>query len=77
MSQTGPIATSPMLVTDGKGSWRLDVPWRARKKETQPTPITSVRVRAMMAMGLDTMQIAAELKTTEATVWNALARAGA
>ena len=43
----------------------------------QPMPVTSVRVRAMMAMGRDTMQIAAELKTTEAVIWNALARAGA
>jgi hypothetical protein len=70
------MSNQPVLINAGS-SWRLDVPWRARKKDTQPPPITFVRIRAMMAMGLDTMQIAAELKTTEAAVWNALARAGA
>ena len=70
------MSNPPILINAGS-SWRLDVPWRARKKDAQPLRITSVRVRAMMAMGRDTMQIAAELKTTEAVIWNALARAGA
>jgi hypothetical protein len=70
------MSQQPVLINTG-ATWRLDVPWRARKKDTQPPPITSVRIRAMMAMCKDTFDIAIELKTTEAVVWNALARAGA
>ena len=71
------MSDRPVLINAG-ASWRLDVPWRGRGKAfMQPMPVTSVRVRAMMAMGRDTMQIAAELKTTGAVIWNDLARAGA
>ena len=63
----------PVLVNVGKG-WRLDMP--PRRKYFYRAQITHVRVRAMMAKGMDTMQIAAAFKTTEATVWNVMARAG-
>lgn len=75
------MSNDPALITDGNGGWRLDARSSVVKGWRPPRPvystITSVRVRAMMATGMDTLDIARELKTTEAVVWNAMARAGA
>jgi len=38
---------------------------------------TSVKIRILMRMGMDTVDIAKSYNTTEAAIWNALARAGA
>lgn len=38
---------------------------------------TSVKIRVLMSMGMDTVDIAKSYNTTEAAIWNALARAGA
>lgn len=62
MSQTGPIAVRPILAA-GKSDDRLVA--------------TSVKVRTLMSMGMDTVEIAKSYNTTEAAIWNALARAGA
>ena len=71
------MSDRPVLINAGAG-WRLDVPWRGRGKAfMQPMPVTSVRIKRLMAQGLDTMDIAVMHGTTEAVIWNALARAGA
>ena len=66
------MSNPPILINAGS-SWRLDPP----KRYFYAAGITSVRIKRLMAQGLDTMDIAVMHGTTEAVIWNALARAGA
>jgi len=71
----------PVLINDAAG-WRLGRPSaepKPRRKvvyRPQPVaPILPAQIRSMMQLGLDTVEIALRLRTTEAVIWNVMARA--
>lgn len=77
------MSQRPVLINDSQG-WRLGRPEaepKPRKKvvyRPQPVaPILPEQVRSMMRLGLDTVEIALRLRTTEAVIWNVMARARA
>ena len=71
----------PVLINDGKG-WRLGRPKEEPKprkrvvhRRPEPPPLNAEQVKAMMRLGMNTHDIALRWQTTEAVVWNKLARA--
>lgn len=68
--------SEPLTVKDTGQGWRFDWPDGRRRYVYRSAPISSVGIRAKMAKGMDTLDIANELGTTEAFIWNALALAG-
>lgn len=77
------MSPRPVLINDGK-SWRLGRPneepaprKRVIYRRLPPPPLNAEQVKAMMRLGMNTHDIALRWQTTEAVVWNKLARSGA